>query len=630
MKTIILRLHLIAGLILLSGFSSFAYDFKDGDFYYNILSETDGTAEITRQSIYNNDDYRNLTELTIPSEATYNSKAYKVVAIGDGAFSYCTELTDVTVPNSVGTIGEFAFSYCYKLSTITLGNSVTTIGNNAFFNCFRLTSIDLPNTVTAIGDGAFCDCNGLTSVNIPDNVTVIGDATFRSCSSLRSISIPESVTSIGNEAFSRCINLKSFIIGNAVTTIGDYAFSWCYSLASLTIGSSVTTIGSHAFHDCGLVSVDIPVSVTTIGDYTFYNCGKLTSINIPNSVTTIGSQAFSRCQGLTSISIPNSVTTIGDKVFFLCVSLLEIIVDESNPNYSSIDGVLYDKNVSTLICCPSAKETVTIPDKVSTIKENAFTECTKLNTVIIPSSVTSIGDEAFYGCIGLTSINIPNSVISIGDDVFYGCESMLDVNIDEANPVYSSIDGVVYDKNVTFLIFCPAAKESLIIPDTVTTIDNSAFSNCFYLTTLTIGKSVSDFGHFGFCNCFSLTTIYCRINTPPTTHKGIFTESTYETGKLYVPTGCKSAYESTYPWGIFPIEEMDYSGINELPEDADEPRLSIENGMLKIDGIEGDESVLIYDMRGRMVYNGTANDIPDISRGIYIVKVGKYTAKFAI
>ena len=174
-----------------------------------------------------------------------------------------------------------------------------------------------------------------------------------------------------------------------VASIRDNAFFGCNDLTSVTIPNSVTTIGNHAFSFCkGLTSVTIPNSVTTIGGYAFHGCEGLTSVTIGNSVTTIGEYAFFECDGLTSITIPNSVTAIGSRVFYDCKGLIEINVDDNNKEYISIDGVLYNKDVSELICYPCGMP---------------------LNSFSIPNSVTTIEDAAFYECNGLTSVTIPNS-----------------------------------------------------------------------------------------------------------------------------------------------------------------------------------------------------------------------------
>ena len=255
-------------------------------------------------------------------------------------------------------------------------------------------------------------------VVIESGATSIGDWVFYDCNNLASVEIPNSVTSIGDYAFSKCWRQKNIEIPNSVTSIGRNAFEYCNSLTSITIPNSVTSIGGGAFNGCSsLTSVTIPDSVTSIGDSAFYYCSSLTSVTIPNSVTSIGNRAFLDCRSLTSVTIPDSVTSIGDLAFSNCYSMVSIQVDQGNQQYSSIDGVLFNKNQSILICFPGGKN-------------GAYTP---------PDSVTSIGRNAFYHCNGLTSITIPNSVTSIEDTAFYSCSSLKDVYYDGTEDKWSTI-----------------------------------------------------------------------------------------------------------------------------------------------------------------------------------------------
>ena len=319
-------------------------------------------------------------------------------------------LTKIEIPNEIDDvaitiIGDCAFSGCSGLTSITIPNSVTSIGSSAFYGCTGLTSATIPDSVTSIGDYAFYNCSSLTSVTIPDSVTSIGDHAFSYCSDLTNITIPNSVTSIGNYAFYYCSGLTSITIGNSVTSIGNYAFSHCSDLTNITIPNSVTSIGSSAFYGCSnlqyneydnalyfgnnsnpyVVLVKAKnTSITTcaisgqakvICNYAFHNCSRLTSITIPDSVTSIGDHAFSYCSGLTSVTIPDSVTSIGNYAFYYCSGLTSI----------------------------------TIGNSVTSIGNYAFSHCSDLTNITIPNSVTSIGNYAFYYCSGLTSVTFENT-----------------------------------------------------------------------------------------------------------------------------------------------------------------------------------------------------------------------------
>jgi BspA type Leucine rich repeat region (6 copies) len=359
-----------------------------------------------------------------------------------------------------------------------------------------VTSVYIPDSVRSIGVYAFINCTGLTSVTIPNNVTSIGDGAFYGCTGLISITIPDSVTSIGSGAFSTCTSLSNVNIGNSVTSIGDGAFYGCTGLISITIPNNVTSIGGSAFYGCtGLTgTLTIPNNVTSIGGSAFYGCTGLTgALTIPNSVTSIGRGAFQKCSGLTgTLTIPNSVTSIGESSFAECTGLTEIFVHPDNPNYSSEDGVLYDKLKTNLISFPAGKA----------------------GAYIIPSSVTTIGGWAFYYCASLTSVTIPESVTSISNENvvwrngFMGCTSLTAISVDSDNPNYCSEDGVLFNKTKTTLIACPGGKTgAYTIPSSVTNIEQRAFRFCVSLAGIIIPNSVTSIPLYAFEGCAKLTSV---------------------------------------------------------------------------------------------------------------------------
>ena len=298
--------------------------------------------------------------ITIPASIGNNS----VTDIGKAAFSGCSGLTGVTIPDSVTSIGAFAFRGCSGLTGVTIPDSVTSIWASAFSGCSGLTSVTIPAGVTSIGYGAFSRCSGLTDVTIPDSVTSIGDRAFFGCSGLTSVTIPDSVTSIGGGAFEGCSGLTSVTIPDSVTSIGIGAFEecsdalfdtntisgvklvdgWAVGCSDSLSGSldltGIRGIGGGAFEGCsGLTSVTIPDGVTHIGEGTFSGCSGLTGVTIPAGVTSIGYDAFGDCSGLTCVTFDGDAPTVDMDGAFNGVSAACVVrLPRNNATYEVTDG----------------------------------------------------------------------------------------------------------------------------------------------------------------------------------------------------------------------------------------------------------------------------------------------------
>ena len=423
---------------------------------------------------------KSLSSITIPSGVT---------SIGDTSFSMCTSLSSInvdnantqfkssddgvlftkdgkklilypqgktatsfTIPDGVETIGSASFLSCTSLSSITIPASVTEIGNSAFQSCTSLSSIIIPFSVESIGNSAFYGCSKLKEVYVlrdydPTPITTLGIYVFEYTHEDLVIWVPSDYYKTADNWVSYAGKLKKFGGYWGDDSVNDgYNVIW-----NLTdedhddTPETLSIIGTGAMngdnidvaitpwqsYNGDIKTVIIRPGVTSIGKQNFQNCKSLLSVTIPSSVTSIGKLAFWYCESLLSVDIPASVTSIGNYAFSDCKSLSSINVADGNPNYKSADGVLFNKDGTTLIHYPAGKTATsyTIPSSVTRIEDQAFYKCENLSSVTIPSSVTSIGTYLFYGGTGLSSVTIPASVTSIGVNAFADCTNLKTINL---------------------------------------------------------------------------------------------------------------------------------------------------------------------------------------------------------
>ena len=544
-------------------------------FYSSGLISITIPSSVTSIGRYAFHDCKNMTSVSLNSNAMV-SRTYS----SDGSFKsiFGNQVTTYIIGTNVTSIGGYAFYGCANLTRVTIPNSVTSIEFSAFRGCTSLTSIRIPSSVISIGNYTFYDCSGLTSIEIPNSVTSIGDFSFYQCTSLTSLTIGNSVTSIGEKAFYKCSSLENVTIPNSVTSIGEYAFSNCTNMTNVTIGSGVTSIGGSAFYNCtGLTSVTIPNSVTSIGGSAFYNCTNMTNVTMSNSVTFIGSRVFYGCTALpvvdniryagtylvepidktlSSYTIKEGTKWIGYESFSDCTNLTSIIIPNSVTNIemwafkkcSSLTSVEIPNSVTSIGGCSfyqcASLTGLTIGNSVISIGGSAFNGCSGLMSIEIPNSVTNIGERAFYKCSTLTSVTIGNSITSIGEDAFYGCFGLTSVHISDiaawcaisfsnnsSNPLY----------NANHLYLNEAEIVDLIIPDSVTSIGDYAFSSCS-----------------------NLKSVICNAQIPPTLGIGVFAYC--NPMPIYVPCGRIENYQSAWEGKIvdgstFQYQDYPYSII---------------------------------------------------------------------
>ena len=379
-----------------------------------------------------------VTGITLPESMT---------VISSSAFSGCSKLERVVIPESVRRIEKAAFMSCAKLAEIKLPERLDELGTEAFSYCNSLTSVVIPETVTVLEEGVFSNYANLEQVTLPSSITEIKPRAFSGCKKLRSLILPEGLRKIGANAFTGCDCLAEINIPENVIEIGREAFGGCDSLKQVIIPDSVAEIGARAFYGCsGLESIILPKGLENLNEFLFYSCESLTSVEIPSDVTSIGSRAMAgTC--LKTVKIPKSVTSIGGGAFAGCNSLMGIDLEEENADYCVVDGVLYDRDKKLLLQYPGGRSgnytvlkgvehiglaafwrsglsEVVLPKSTKCIEDYAFTACKMLTKMEIPENVTEIGNRAFSGCEALTDVIIPESVTKIGDYCFANCANL--------------------------------------------------------------------------------------------------------------------------------------------------------------------------------------------------------------
>ena len=525
-----------------------AHDFEYDGKFFNVVSASDHTCEVTSDS--NGSKYAG--SVLIYDVAIWNDDEYRVIGIADGAFSGCSELTVIETPASVEYVGSRAFVNCHKLSAVVFDDGLLRIGDYAFNGCRGLMNITLPGSlkeigmmafassslqwahlegeVGKIGVGVFSNCRNLETVVLNPSQLVLPVNTFSGCSNMQGIVLPDSLQSIGDGCFKGCVNLRSINIPDKVGSVGREAFYGCMRLYDVLIGSSVSEVGELAFASCefmetikvdarnpyldsrndcnavirtstnellaGCKETRCPPLVERIADKAFYQCKRLQTIKLPETVKSIGLQAFKDCLWLRRAYIDNRDCQIADGAFEGCRYLHDV------------DGLLYADWY--LVSVDTLRKSHVIREGTRRIAPYAFNDLdilkdelspdTKyfadymLETISIPNSVVEIGVGAFMDCTQLRHVTLGDSITAIPDNAFYHCSQLRDINISER------IESIGYSA-----FWQCGNLRSIYIPSRVTGNIPSAFNKCNAAESIVVHPDNPVFDSRDSCNAIILT-----------------------------------------------------------------------------------------------------------------------------
>lgn len=580
-------------------------------------------------------DYSELKQVVIPDTVVIDGKEYIVTGIGDLAFNNCNKMISVKIPNSVVNIGKSAFKRCEKLKSVKLPSGIKEIKQYTFVSCFHLLSVELPSDLEIIGEGAFSNCDHLENIEIPESVVSIGSYAFSHCFELNprlliydngkkcygwigdkkacvNIVIPDGVEEISSEAFSYNYYIRTLRIPESVKTIEREAFSNCDSL-EVIIENDVDDVhlGYGVYKNCKSLKFTIPFSFSSVTDSTvsvrsIFQYGKLpdTTLSIPSKVVTDGkeykvTEIESKCfydetlAALRNLDIPESVVKINisrwsnDDYYLTSVN-----VAPENKVYSSVDGIVYNKDTTEIIHVPHRKQgNVDLPSSVKVIRSYNFNSC-QLSSVKIPENVTKIEEWAFSGSSNLNVIVDNNKAnVDIANDAFTDCKSVTFLKIYDTSVIplkykvlSDSTAEVIFDDSYLNLNYAVVPSTTVIDDKTysVVAVGEYAFSNCHNLDSVVISKGVNSMGDDAFCNCYDIKKI--DIQSEITTLRRSVFENCHSMASFKIPgtvtliesgafSGCWLLTTITIPSSVVEINgfAFDYcSQLNIIIENSEE------------------------------------------------------------
>ncbi|MDY4612480.1 MAG: leucine-rich repeat protein [Sodaliphilus sp.] len=437
---------------------------------------------------------------------------------------------------------------------------------------------------------AFTGTN-LTKVVWPATMWEVGENALAYCSDLKEFVLGSETNEIKPHAFSRCSALETITLTPKIIYIDEFAFSDCSSLKSIALPAGLEMLDKSCFLGCSSLASVTFGDVTEIREKVFYGCKALTNVVLPATLTKLDKAAFDGCSSLTEITLPKKLKTLGEAVFEGCTALKAINVAEGNASFASADGVLFNKAKTNLLAFPAGKTgAYAVPSGTEEIAASAFSRCVGLSAITLPETLTTIGDEVFYRCTGLTELTLPNSVTSIGESFVYRC----------------------------------SALKSVTLGSGISTVGESMFYYANGLESIDVPEGYTSIGYEAFYGCSALESFTIKVAAPIAITADVFEDVDLNTCVLNVPEEGVEAYKADAQWGKFKnINGIMPSGVNDVVSSID-ASVSVANGVLTIDGAQGDISV--YNIGGVRLANGSERLSVMLSKGVYIVTLnGKAT-----